>query len=138
MLYFHVMSMNMLILYHFQALCVLRPRLALGLAFEGHGSPSPRLTRICVYLQNLKTISAQIISKKCMQILPCKGKLYHRLKQNVLGSKSSQFDRLRLRLRLQHPWRQGFRFWADLADKFSSKSVFLFQCIHRPIQIPVI
>ena len=64
-------------------------------------APCPRLIRICVYLQNLKTIiSAQIIFKKCMQILTCIGKLYHRFQQNVPESESRQFDRLRLRLRL--------------------------------------
>ena len=63
-------------------------------------APRPRLIRICVYLQNLKTVSAQIISKKCMQISPCIGKVYHIFKQNVPESESRQFDRLRLRLRL--------------------------------------
>ena len=57
-----------------------------------------RLIRICAYLQNLKTISAQIISKKCMQNVTCIGKIYHRFKQNVPESESRQFGRLRLRL----------------------------------------
>ena len=49
-------------------------------------APRLRLTRICVlYIQNLKTISAQIIFKKCMQNLPCIGKLYHRFKQTFLS-----------------------------------------------------
>ena len=60
----------------------------LGSAFEGHGYPPPVNTYIyvygiCVYLQNLKTISPQIIPKKYVQILPCIGKLYYRFKQNV-------------------------------------------------------
>ena len=36
-----------------------------------------------------------------MQILLCIGELYYRFKQNVPASESRQFDRLRLRLRLQ-------------------------------------
>ena len=63
-------------------------------------APRSRLICLCVYLQNLKTISAQVISKKCMQILHRIGKLYHRFKQNVPESESRQFGRLRLRLRL--------------------------------------
>ena len=61
---------------------------------------APRSWLICisVYLQNLKTISAQIVSKKCIQIIPYIVKLYHRFKQNVPESDSRQSDRLRLRL----------------------------------------
>ena len=61
-------------------------------------SPHHWLIRRCIYLQILKTISEEIISKKYMQILPCIGNLYHRFQQNVPESESRQFDRLRLRL----------------------------------------
>ena len=61
-------------------------------------TPRPRLIRLCVYLQNLKTKALQIISKKCMQIFLCIGKLYPGFKQNVPETGSRQFDRLRLRL----------------------------------------
>ena len=63
-------------------------------------APRPWLIRISVYLHNLKTISAHIISKKCMQIIPYIGKLYHRFEKSVPESESRQFDQLRLRLRL--------------------------------------
>ena len=41
-------------------------------------------------LQNLKTISAKIVSKKYMQILPCTGTICHRFKRNVQESESRQ------------------------------------------------
>ena len=70
----------------------------LAYRFEGHGSPLPFNRYMCIPPEFKKTMSAQIISKKCMQILPCIGELYHRYKQNVPESKSRQLDRLRLRL----------------------------------------
>ena len=71
-------------------------------------APHPRLIRICVYtIYDIyehsiiqKSISPQSISKKCMQILLCMCKLYHRFKQNAPESESRQFGRPRLRLRL--------------------------------------
>ena len=69
-----------------------------GYAFEGHGSPPPVDTYMCLPTE-FGTIYAQIISKKCMQILPCIDKLYGRLK-NIPESESRQFYRLRHRLRL--------------------------------------
>ena len=63
-------------------------------ALDPHGFPPPVKTYMCTYLENLKTISAQIITKKCMRILPCKGKSYHRFKYNVSESESRQFDQL--------------------------------------------
>ena len=63
--------MNMLILRHFRALrgegvAAFGP---FGCVFEGHG-PRSRLIRICVYFQNLKMISAQIISKNASNFFP--------------------------------------------------------------------
>ena len=78
-------------------------------AFNPLGPPlnamAPRLPFMYTYicnrcLHNLKTTSAHITSKKCLQILPCVGKLYHRCKRNVPESESRQFGRLRFRLRL--------------------------------------
>ena len=61
-----------------------RPRLICGLCM-----PAEFKDDICIeYFQ------------KCMRILICKCKLYHRFKQNIPESESRQFDRLRLRLRL--------------------------------------
>ena len=78
----------MSILCHFRTLWEAWPRLAPFDAPLKVMDPRPRLIRISVYLHNLKTISAKIISKKCMQILPCIGKLYHRFNQNAPESES--------------------------------------------------
>ena len=70
------------------------PANPIGFASEGHGSPPPVNYIPTKFKDDICTNYIQ----KCTQILLCKGKLYHRFKQNVPESESRQFDRLRLRL----------------------------------------
>ena len=97
MLCFLVITGNKPILCYFRAFWAMAVFGPLGSALEGHGSPLPVNTFMCIH-QNLKTISAQIISKKCMQIPHRIVQSYHRCKQNVPESESRQFGRLQLRL----------------------------------------
>ena len=76
----------------------------------------------------MSPMSAQIISKRCMQILICIGKLYHRFKQNVPESEPRQFDLLRLlahcprsrrfRLRLRTPALSTLRRLASQSPRY--------------------
>ena len=68
----------------------------LGSAFEGHGSPSPVNKHMCMSTERKDDICTYI-SKTCMQILLCIGKLYHRLKKMyILESESRLFNMARV------------------------------------------
>ena len=69
----------------------------LGFAFEGYGSPPPVNSYMCIPTEFKDDICTDYF-QKCMQIVSCKGKLYHRIKQNAPESEYRQSDRLRLRL----------------------------------------
>ena len=82
----------MSILCHFRALWGIAAFDFFGSAFEGHGSPPPVNSYMCVHPESKNDVCKDYFQKKGMQVLLRVGVLYHRFKQSVPESESRQFE----------------------------------------------